>query len=51
MAPTFLEARADWSTSLGKEKSIAVDWFPKHKAGDFEVQNWDVSRYLVYLND
>ncbi len=23
----------------------------KHKARDFEVQNWEVSRYLVYLNN
>jgi hypothetical protein len=23
----------------------------KHKAGDFEVQNWEGSRYLVYLNN
>jgi hypothetical protein len=24
---------------------------PKHKAGDFEGQDWEVSRYFVYLTN
>ena len=38
--------RADRSTS-----PLRRGFDSKHKAGDFEARNWDVSRYLVYLNN
>jgi hypothetical protein len=37
--------------AFGKEDSIAVDRFQSTKPEIFEVQNWEVSRYLVYLNN
>ena len=46
-----MEARVDWSTKpRGKEVLYRRGLVSRHKAGDFEAQNWEVFRYFVYLN-
>ena len=37
--------------SLGEGGLDRCGLVSKHQARDFEVQNWEVSRYLVYLNN
>ena len=38
--------------AFGKRRTLSL-WtgFKWHEAGDLEFKNWDVSRYLVYLNN
>jgi hypothetical protein len=36
---------------LGEGELYRCGLVSKRKAGDFEVQNWEVSCYLVYLNN